>query len=238
MMKIIFSDLDGTLLLRGEKRLNKNIKNSIYKIIESGNIFAVSSGRTYIELKNFFKEFENEIFFICNDGSLAVFKEQTLHFAPMEKDMFANFKEYTAHGKYVTYIKSENKLTIRNTMEQYRGHVMRIDDIFDICEDIYKISDFDRTVPCPLPVVYQNSMMNEFVAKDCDKKDAVTHIMSLLNVNKEDTFAFGDNVNDLGMFEVCGTSYAAIGAKPTIKKCADKISRNIEIDFLDIIKSS
>jgi hydroxymethylpyrimidine pyrophosphatase-like HAD family hydrolase len=39
------------------------------------------------------------------------------------------------------------------------------------------------------------------------------------------------------MFEFGGTSYASIGAKPAIKKCADKISRNIEKDFLEIIKN-
>ncbi len=234
-MKIIFSDLDGTMLLRGETRINKNIKNSIYEVLKSGNIFAVSSGRTYIELLDFFREFKDDIFFVCNDGSLAVYKEQTIFSKPMDKAMFYKFKEFTAHGKYVTYLKSKNSLTIRNTMRQYRSHVMCIDDIRDINEDIYKISDFDRTVPCSLPVVYKNSIMNEFIAEDTNKKLSVSHILNMLDIKKEDSYAFGDNVNDLGMFDVCGTSYASISAKPTIKKSADKISRFIEKDFLDII---
>ncbi len=234
-MKIIFSDLDGTLLLRGEKVLNKNIKNSIYRILESGNMFAVSSGRTYIELKGFFKEFQEDIFFVCNDGSLTVFKEQTLFDKPMDKSMFRNFKQYTAHGKYVTYIKSQNPVTLRETARQYRNHIIRIDEIDEIPEDIYKISDFDKTVSCPLPVVYSNHSINEYVAENCDKKDAVSYILNLLKIKRENSFAFGDNVNDLGMFEVCGTSYAAIGAKPRIKKCADKISATIEKDFARII---
>ncbi len=234
-MKIIFSDLDGTLLLRGEKVLNRNIKNSIYKVLQSGNMFAVSSGRTYIELKEFFSEFQKDIFFVCNDGSLTVFKEQTLFERPMDKSMFRNFKQYTAHSKYITYIKSQNPVTLRSTAKQYRNHIVRIDSIDEITEDIYKISDFDKTVACPLPVVYSNHSMNEYIASDCDKKDAVSYIMNLLKIKKENSFAFGDNVNDLGMFKVCGTSYAAIGAKPQIKKCADKISTDIEKDFAHII---
>ena len=114
---------------------------------------------------------------------------------------------------------------------------MQISDIYDITEDVYKISDFDKSVACPLPVVYKNSIMNEFVAKDCDKKEAVAYITELLKLRKEDTYAFGDNTNDLGMFEFCGTSYASIGAKPSIKKCADKIARCIEKDFLEIIQN-
>jgi len=236
-MKIIFSDLDGTLLFRGESVLNKNIKNSIYKIIESGNIFAVSSGRTYIELKNFFKEFEEDIFFVCNDGSLCVFKEQSIFEKPMNKSMFTNFREYTAHGKYVTYIKSSRPNTIRSVMKQYRGHVMQIDDIFDIEENIYKISDFDKTVSCPLPIVYKNHEINEYIAADTDKKDAVSFIINMLGIKKENSFAFGDNINDLGMFDICGTSYASVTAKPAIKKSADKVTCNIDKDFINIINN-
>ena len=164
-----------------------------------------------------------------------MYKEQTLLDKPMSKDMFADFKEYTAHAKYVTYIKSANAMTVRKTVRQYRNHVVKIDSIFDIKEDIYKISDFDKSVSCPLPVVYKNNEMNEFVAPGSDKKEAVSFIISMLNINKENTFAFGDNVNDLGMFEVCGASYASPTAKPSIKKSADQIAHCIEKDFLNII---
>lgn len=234
-MKIIFSDLDGTLLHRGEAEINKNIKKSIYKILDSGNMFCISSGRTYIELKHLLKEFEDDIFFVTNDGSLSVVKEHTILSRPLDKKMFSNFKEFTAHGKYVTYVKSSNRLTIRNVMKQYRNHVMMIDDISEISEDIYKISDFDRSLSCPLPVVYRNSTMNEYIAKDTDKAEAIKSIVDALGIKKCDTYAFGDNTNDLGMFEFCGTSFAAAGAKPAIKKCADRVSYNIEKDFIEII---
>jgi len=234
-MKIIFSDLDGTLLHKGETSLNKNIKKSIYKILESGNLFSVSSGRTYIELKAFFKEFENDIFFICNDGSLTVFKEQTLLGIPMDKSIFTDFDEYTAHGKYVTYVKSKSSLMVRNTMKQYRNHVMMIDDITDISEDIYKISHFDKSVDCPLPIVYKNHLMNEYIASGADKCKAVKHILDAFKIKKDNAFCFGDNTNDLGMFKACGTSYAVITARPDIKKSADKIVHNIENEFCKLI---
>ncbi len=234
-MKIIFSDLDGTLLHRGETCINKNIKNSIYKILESGNMFSVASGRNYIELRNFFREFADDIFFVCNDGSLAVYKEQTIYSVPMDKSMFNDFREYTAHGKYVTYIKSENRLNIRNAMNQYQSHVMMIDSIGDINDDIYKISDIDKTVPCPLPVVYQNHAMNEYIADGADKGQAIEYIISILGIPPEYAYAFGDNFNDIGMFNICGTSYASVFAKPDIKKMADKIAYNIEQEFNKII---
>ena len=234
VMRIIFSDLDGTLLLRGEKELNKNIKKSIYSVLENGDIFEISSGRTYIELKQILREFENDIYFITNDGSLVVYKEQTLLDFPMDKSMFKDFKNYTAHGKYVTYIKSPSSLLIRNTMKQYQNHTMLIDCIDEIKEDIYKISDFDKTIPCPLEIVYKNFQMNEYIKDGVDKSIAVKHILKLTNISSDNAYAFGDNVNDIGMFKECKNSYAVSTASPRIKKCANKVTYNIEEEIANI----
>lgn len=234
-MKVIFSDLDGTLLHKDEVKLNKNIKKSIYSVLENGNEFVVASGRTYIELKDLFKEFENDIWFASNDGSLVVHKEQTLLGMPVDKKLFADFRSFTAHGKYVTYINSKSSLLVRETMKCYRNHVMQIESIWDIDEDIYKISDFDKTVPCPLPVVYKNFEMNEYIADGADKGEAVKLILNKLGTKKCNAYAFGDNINDIGMFKECGTAYAVANALPSVKKCADKVTYNVENEILKII---
>ena len=236
-MKIIFSDLDGTLLHKGEKSLNKNIKNSIYSVLENGIAFCIASGRTYIELKSFFKEFENDIYFICNDGSLGVFKEKTFFDNPVDKNMFRDFKEYTAHGKYITYVKSSRSIFVRNAARKYDGHIMTIDSIYDIQGDIYKISDFDKTVDCALPIVYKDIHMNEYVSKNSDKANAAGLLIDKLKIGKNNTYAFGDNINDINMFKLCGKSYAVANALPDVKKSAQKVTYNIENDFIDIIKA-
>ena len=234
-MKLIVSDLDGTLLNKNETVINKNIKNSIYKILQSGNVFSVASGRNYIELKHLFPEFENDIYFICNDGTLGVYKENTFFDMPMNKDMFKDFREYTAHAKYITYVKSDNALFVRKIMKQYFSHVVMIDSISDIKENIYKISDFDKNISCSLPVVYKDNKMNEYITENADKALAVKQLIKLLKIPMTDAYAFGDNVNDIGMFSVCGSSYAVANALPIVKSNADKIVQNIEEEFLRII---
>ena len=234
-MKLIVSDLDGTLLGKNEVFLNKNIKNSIYSILDTGNIFAVASGRNYIELKHLFSEFEKDIYFICNDGTLGVYKEETFFDKPMEKDMFKDFREFTAHAKYITYVKSSSSLFIRKTMKKYRGHVATIDSVYDIKEAIYKISDFDKTVFCPLPVVYKDYSMNEYITENLDKANAVKYLIDKLKIPQNRTFAFGDNLNDIGIFKVCGNSFAVANALPKVKKIADKVTPNIEKELLSIL---
>ena len=233
-MKIIFSDFDGTLLQKRETEINKNIKKSIYSVLDNGDVFAVSSGRTYVELKHFFKEFENDIYFIANDGSLVVYREKTLYHLPVEKEIFKDFKSFTAHGKYVTYIKTPNSILIRKVMKEYRNHVMQIDSITDINEPIYKVSDYDKTVMCPLPVVYTNPDMNEYISEHANKGNASEFLINELKIKRENSYAFGDNINDLEMFDACATSYAVANALPKVKKHATKITNNIEHEFLKI----
>ena len=76
-MKLVVSDLDGTILKRGEKELNRNILSAIEYILSNNVAFAVSSGRTYVELKKFFAPFENDIYFMANDGAQTIYKEET-----------------------------------------------------------------------------------------------------------------------------------------------------------------
>ncbi len=235
-MKLIVSDLDGTLLKKNEASLNKNIKNSIYKLLESNNAFAVASGRNYIELRHIFAEFENDIYFICNDGTIGVYNEKTFFDNPMDKEMFKDFKEYTAHAKYITYVKSQSSFFVRKTMQKYKNHVVMIDSIDDIVENIYKISDFDKSVACPLPVVYKNYSMNEYITQGCDKSHAVDYLIKSLDIPRENTYVFGDNINDIGMFGVCGTSYAVLNALPKVKRTSDKITSNISKEILSLIK--
>ena len=62
MIKLIVSDLDGTLLPYGESKIALSTKNLIYRWLSSGNSFAVSSGRTYGELLSLLPEFEKDIY--------------------------------------------------------------------------------------------------------------------------------------------------------------------------------
>ena len=234
-MKLIVSDLDGTLMSKNEVSLSKSIKNSIYSQLCSGNLFAVASGRNYTELKALFSEFEKDIYFICNDGALGVYKEDTFFENSLDKQTFESFKTYAAHGKYVTYVKSANTSLERELSKKYRGHVMTIDSIYDIKGNIYKITDFDKSIPCSLPLVYKDYSMHEYIAYETDKSSALKVLISKLKVPKHDTIVFGDNLNDLGMFAICGKSFAVANAIPKVKKCADKVTQNIEKEIINVI---
>jgi len=57
--------------------------------------------------------------------------------------------------------------------------------------------------------------------KDADKAHGLKHLEELLGIDKKDVTVFGDNINDLGMFEWAGTSIAVKNALEEVKKRAD-----------------
>ena len=55
-----------------------------------------------------------------------------------------------------------------------------------------------------------------------DKGNALKVIQDFLGVSREETMAFGDNDNDLGLLAAAGESYAVANARDSVKKQAQQ----------------
>ena len=68
MIKLIASDMDGTLLDD-----NKNLPKDFFKLLDilnkMGIIFIIASGRSFLALKDMFGERCNSMSFICDNGA-------------------------------------------------------------------------------------------------------------------------------------------------------------------------
>ena len=57
--------------------------------------------------------------------------------------------------------------------------------------------------------------------KEADKAHGLKHLEEIMDIDKEKVTVFGDNINDIGMFEWAGTSVAVKNAVEEVKKRAD-----------------
>lgn len=220
-MKLIVSDLDGTLLFRGEKAIGKVSEAAIDYILNEGAIFAVASGRSYVELKHLFSRWENEVYFLPSDGAACIYRGETLFSDPIgafSSDAFA------AHGKYAVYLKALNLPLIRRYMRDYYNHVVRIDDFSEIDSPVYKVTDYSKGDGAGLFRVYKNTEMDEYVMPNVNKGRAVKKLCERLGIERENVIAFGDGENDLKLLSFAGTSAAVSSASPRIKKEADIVA--------------
>ncbi len=82
MLKLIASDLDGTLL-QGTREISREAVAMIKKLSEMGILFAAASGRQYPNLRRLFEPVKDDIAYICENGALVVYQGRVLH-----KDVF------------------------------------------------------------------------------------------------------------------------------------------------------
>lgn len=235
-MKLIVSDVDGTLLMRNEERLNTACAAAIEYALSKNIAFAVASGRSYTELKRIFKPWCDRIYFLSSDGAICIYREETLFKSPIKTDFDSS--DFAAHGKYVTYLKSEKLPLIRECMKKYDGHVMRIDSLSEKDGEVYKITDFSKEKKeeaDSLSLVYKSRDMAEFVEKGTDKGAAVKKLSAYLDIPKEDIFSFGDGENDIGMFNASFTAFAVSNAPYMVKRAADKVCESFSTEIRKII---
>ena len=78
MIKLIASDLDGTLLKNGAQELPPDIFPIIRELRQKGIRFVAASGRQYYNLRLLFKPVMDEIFYIAENGSLCICNDKIL----------------------------------------------------------------------------------------------------------------------------------------------------------------
>ena len=72
MIKLIASDLDGTLLQNGAQELTPRALDLIHRLTEKGIHFTAASGRQYANERRLFAPIRDEISYIAENGSLCI----------------------------------------------------------------------------------------------------------------------------------------------------------------------
>ena len=78
MIKLIASDLDGTLLYGRDNTVSEEMFEMIREMKQKGIIFAAASGRQYHNLKKLFAPVWEDMAFICENGAAVFYKDQLI----------------------------------------------------------------------------------------------------------------------------------------------------------------
>lgn len=78
--------------------------------------------------------------------------------------------------------------------------------------------------------IIHNEAVTEMIPKGFGKDTGIRRVCGLLGMPLEDTFAFGDGMNDIGMFEVAGTGIAMGNGSPAAKEAADYVTDPLHED--------
>lgn len=84
-IKLICSDIDGTLLQYGKKELESEIFEQIRELHRRGILFCPASGRQYTSLRKLFAPVADCCVFLCENGGVIYKDEQCIAKNPMPR---------------------------------------------------------------------------------------------------------------------------------------------------------
>ena len=220
MVKLLISDVDGTLLRVGESTVSESIKKKLRTFITEGGTVAIASGRTYRSLRLLFGDLADSVYLIPCDGALCIKGERVLYHRPIPTEIirkaFAAAKENglclhlaaATDGYIFGGADFKSKLT-----EEHTDTAFTASSPTEVREPIYKISFYGKapnfaTVPAELRCSYHGNGWREYVYRFADKGTALSDLQSRLFMTEFDTAAIGDGINDAPMLRNAKYAYA------------------------------
>lgn len=246
MIRLIASDIDGTLIKESTPDLYPEIVDAIQTLTNQGMLFCAASGRQYQSIKNVFRDLKADIIYIAENGAQIRYKEKDISVTPMKREYveaiikqlrgYYNSCDIIVSTPDGSLIESRNKEFIDLITYGYHNKFTLVDDVLAEPVDIIKIAIYQKEsirelgegVLIPqwkdkVKVCMAGEDWVDFMDASVDKGHALNFIQDYFQIAKEDTMAFGDNNNDVGMMQAAGESYAVANARDEVKAAAKHV---------------
>ncbi len=235
MIKLIVSDLDGTMLPYSQTSVSESVKERILALLEKGVHFAVSSGRTYNELIGFLPEFKENIYFICCDGSLYIKNGKSLFERPLaDEEIERFFNEKQDHYSFILHGK-ENSYSFGNIpADGKRYDAIPVKNKFVVKEKIFKTTAYGDPLKLPkysaLRMHWDGGKHNctQYVNRYADKGISLSDLQMRLMISPFDTVCIGDAGNDVPMIKKARDFYSVGGRCQELSNGCTKVFDNVE----------
>lgn len=236
-IKMICSDLDGTLLQYGRKTLEPEVFTLIEQLADRGILFCPASGRQYTSQKKLFAPVAERCAFLCENGGVLYKEDVCIGKTPMPRALAEEIArdlwersdgqgEVMLSGQNCAYL-MERGLGMLDRIRFIGNQYKIIRNPSDVPEEIVKVSVYlhegvekyaDRFVPrwqeanCAVagPYWIDTTLAN--------KGTGVQKLCEVLGVAPEEVLAFGDNYNDTAMLDLVGTPYIMDSAAAPLRE--------------------
>lgn len=238
MIRLIASDIDGTLLPYGEEAISPEVFSQIHRLADKGVLFCPASGRQYASLRRLFAPVADRVPFLCENGAVifgpgspgpvlsktVMDRTQTLRLC---RDILAlPGVEVLISGENTSYL-CPKEGAILPLMEGKGNNIALITRPEDVPEDIVKLAAY-----CPgrleetwltLSPRWREFFQVAVAGEDwvdftlADKGTGLTRLCAALGIPPDEVMAFGDNYNDLSMLRMAGRPYLMESADPALR---------------------
>lgn len=239
MIRLIASDIDGTLLQNGAAEIPAEIFDHIHRLEKKGVLFCPASGRQYTSLRRLFAPVADKVPFLCENGAVVYgpgspgpILSKTVMDRRLSEELCGDILalpgvEVLISGADVSYL-CPKAPDLENQIRWFLGNRTAVlPSPADVPEDIVKVSAY-----CPSGVdavkeglfpkwgAYFRCAVAGAVWLDftlADKGLGGRRLCEALGLRLEEVMAFGDNYNDISMLEQVGRPYLMENAAPELR---------------------
>lgn len=238
MIKLIVSDMDGTLVDD-----NKNIDPEIYKMLPklkaAGIRFVVASGRQYPSLREDFREHIGDVVVIAENGAFVMDNGKELYSRCMTREEIIGCLDAMAQVEGALplvctkmYGYTDNRELYEHLKSPLFNYAMRLaEDLYAVEDEIIKVSVIERggngAAHCykllrplldpALDLVISGPTCLDTGIRGVNKGTALKALQDMWGIAPEETMVFGDQQNDMQMFERAYYSFAMANGAEEVK---------------------
>ena len=242
MIKLLITDVDGTLVKEGGDSLNEEYYEVIEELKKEGVIFGIASGRQYASIEHLFDPVKKDMLFLCNNGTYVTCNKEDAFLDRMDREIVLGIIEEVRRipssilmydTKELTYIESGNPGFHRMLRDDYHYAFRQVEDLTKVKEDCIKLSIY-----CPenmegimgkafLPkwgdqvkATFSGECFLDCMRRGSNKGKALKAVQKMYGISREETMVFGDNLNDIEMLGQADASFAIGNAREEVKEAA------------------
>ena len=263
-IKLVCSDVDGTLVEEGKGGLNPEYYDEIRRLKEKGILFAVVSGRSYAGASPLFAPVIDDVIFINDNGARLTYQGKIIkaHTLPdqLVRDVVGDLRNNLQSVTYLSALTGSygwkgNQEFCDILRNDFGLQVTELEHMADSLPDGAGVMSFGVYDPIDAEAAVGQEFMDKwnqhelvqavsggqywfnFLQKKVDKSVALKDLMEMYDIAPEEVLAIGDNMNDMGMLTSIPNSVAIGNAREEVKAvCKYVADTNANDGVLQILK--
>lgn len=242
MVKLIATDMDGTLL-NSNHEIPNDFRETISALKEKDVMFAISTGRNYLDISYKFDDYKDELLFICENGTGIYYKDECIYSKFLEK---GTIKKLVKLGREIDnaypilcgtkglYLEDEKALEQLDILFPMNVPVIKVDSLLDVDDGIFKVNMFDLTdAETNSYPIFKNENIEgvtltpsgrywlDMSSFGTNKGVAIKKVQDMFDIDYKETMVFGDHLNDIEMMQSAYYSYAMKNGHDDVKEVAN-----------------
>lgn len=247
-MKLLFFDIDGTLIDENTKEIPESTKQALKQARLNGHQLFINTGRPISAIPKAILDLEMDGY-VCGCGSYISYHNKVLLHTPLTNftcKQIVNIVDVTkvdavlegAHAIYYDF--NTTNPVVLEMCQDFKKEGYPVRDIHDPAIIFDKLTAYTKQSPYVdlfiemishyFSIIVRGPHFYECIQKPFSKATGIAFLMNELKVDLEDVYAFGDSSNDLSMLKATKHSVAMGNSPDDLKAEVSYVTDDVSKD--------